>query len=180
MCKVEEWLKRHHRIIRKHARLHGITFRKLIFLIVTALGTSCHITWNLVEKFICKPPVSDFNHMLSLLPELQRMWTDTASRLWINFSWIIIQNKLEVWTIHIKNPTRCNSVSKFYFVFIWSSTCFGRHTAHHQEPKTLLTASGFAYVECCWTCGYWTLTASSNYTANNPPRVQSKRLLVQF
>ena len=28
-----------------------------------------------------------------------------------------------------------NSVSKFYFKFIWSSTCFGRHTAHHQEPK---------------------------------------------
>jgi len=27
--------------------------------------------------------------------------------------------------IHIENPTRCNSVSKFYFIFIWSSTCFG-------------------------------------------------------
>jgi hypothetical protein len=24
---------------------------------------------------------------------------------------------------------------------------FGRHTAHHQEPKTALAASGFAYVE---------------------------------
>jgi len=24
---------------------------------------------------------------------------------------------------------------KFYFRFIWSSTCFGRHTTHHQEPK---------------------------------------------
>jgi len=31
--------------------------------------------------------------------------------------------------------------------FIWSSTCFGRHTAHHQEPKTAQTPSGFAYVE---------------------------------
>jgi len=49
--------------------------------------------------------------------------------------------------IHIWNPTRCNSVSKFYFIFIWSSTCFGRHTAHNQEPKTALAASGFAYVE---------------------------------
>jgi len=47
--------------------------------------------------------------------------------------------------IHIENPTRCNSVSKFYFVFTWSSTCCGRHTAHHQEPKTVLAASGFAY-----------------------------------
>jgi hypothetical protein len=49
--------------------------------------------------------------------------------------------------IHIGNPTRCNSVPKFYLIFIWSSTCFGRHTSHHQEPKTALAASGFAYVE---------------------------------
>jgi len=49
--------------------------------------------------------------------------------------------------IHKENPTRCNSVSKFYFIFMWSSTYFGRHTAHHQEPKTTLAASGFAYVE---------------------------------
>jgi hypothetical protein len=60
--------------------------------------------------------------------------------------------------IHIGNPTRCNSVSKFYFIFIWSSICFGRHTAHHQEPKTALAASGFAYVKGCWTCISWTLT----------------------
>jgi len=25
--------------------------------------------------------------------------------------------------IHIENPRRCNSISKFYFIFIWSSTC---------------------------------------------------------
>jgi hypothetical protein len=62
-------------------------------------------------------------------------------------------------TIHKENPTRCNSVSKFYFIFIWGSTCFGRHTDHHQEPKTALEASGFAYVESCWTSSCWTLTA---------------------
>jgi hypothetical protein len=60
--------------------------------------------------------------------------------------------------IHIGNPTRCNSVSKFYFIFIWSSTCFGWHTAHHQEPKTTVAASGFAYVEGCWTCSCWRLS----------------------
>jgi hypothetical protein len=27
--------------------------------------------------------------------------------------------------------------------FKGSSTCFGRHTAHHQEPKTAQAASGF-------------------------------------
>jgi len=33
--------------------------------------------------------------------------------------------------------------------FKWSSTCFGRHTAHHQEPKTAQAVSGFAHVEGC-------------------------------
>ena len=52
-----------------------------------------------------------------------------------------------------KNSTRCNNVSKFYYsIFIWSSTCFGRHTVHHQEPKTALAASGFSYVKGCWMC----------------------------
>jgi hypothetical protein len=82
--------------------------------------------------------------------------------------------------IHIESPTRCNSVSKFYFIFIWSSACFGRHTGHHQEPKTALAAFGFPYVEGCWTCSCWMLSASSNYTANNPPRMQNLRLIVQF
>jgi hypothetical protein len=63
--------------------------------------------------------------------------------------------------IHKENPTRCNSVSTFYFIFIWSSVCFRRDTAHHQKPKTALAASGFAYVEGYWTCSCWTLTASS-------------------
>jgi len=98
--------------------------------------------------------------------------------------------------IYIENPTSCNSVSKFYFIFIWSSTCFGRHTAHHQEPKTALVASGFAYVEGSWTCSCWMLsgrvwkgavhflilylTAYSNYTSNNLPRMQNLMLLVQL
>ena len=75
--------------------------------------------------------------------------------------------------IHKENRTRCNSVSTFYFIFIWSSACFGRHTARHQEPKTVLAASGFACVERCWTCSCWT-------ASNNPPRTQNQRLLAQF
>jgi len=60
-----------------------------------------------------------------------------------------------------KNPTRCNNISKFYyFVFIWSLTCFERHTAHHQEPKTALAASGFSYMEGCWTCSWCTLSGT--------------------
>ena len=46
-----------------------------------------------------------------------------------------------------KNPTRCNNVSKFYYsICIWSSTCFGRHSAHHQEPKTALAASRWIFL----------------------------------
>jgi hypothetical protein len=41
---------------------------------------------------------------------------------------------------------------------LWNSTYFGRHTAHHQEPKTAMAASGFSYVEGCWTCSWWTFS----------------------
>jgi len=35
-----------------------------------------------------------------------------------------------------KEPTRCNHVVEFIIpVFLNCSTCFGRHTAHHQELK---------------------------------------------
>jgi hypothetical protein len=30
--------------------------------------------------------------------------------------------------------------------FVYSSTCFGRFPAHHQELKTALAASGFTFV----------------------------------
>jgi len=74
----------------------------------------------------------------------------------------------------------------YYSIFIWSSTCFGRHTAHHQEPTAALAASGSSYVEGCWTSSWWTLsgtlclTTSANYTSNNLPRMKNQRLPVQF
>ena len=46
----------------------------------------------------------------------------------------------------------------YYSIIIWSSTCFGQHTAYHQEPKTALAASGFSCVRGCWTCRWWTLS----------------------
>jgi len=70
--------------------------------------------------------------------------------------------------IHKEKSNKMQQCIKIYYsTFIWSSTCFGRHTAHHQEPKTALAATGFAYVEGCWTCDCWTLSASSNHTSNN-------------
>jgi hypothetical protein len=69
-----------------------------------------------------------------------------------------------------KNPTRCNKVSNsiYYSIFIWSSTCFGRHTAHHQEPKTAPAASGFSYVEVVRTCSCWMLSGT-HYAWQRPP-----------
>jgi hypothetical protein len=41
-----------------------------------------------------------------------------------------------------KNPTRCSSVSKFYYSLFLNK-------AHHQELKKYNSASGFAYVRGC-------------------------------
>jgi len=68
----------------------------------------------------------------------------------------------------------------FNIPYLYEAQHVSGDTAHHQEPKTALAASGFAYVEGCWTCACWTLSASSKHTSNNPPRMQNQRLLVQF
>jgi len=85
-----------------------------------------------------------------------------------------------------KNPTRCNNVSTFYYsLSIWSSACFGQHTAHHQEHRTALSASSFSYVECCWTCSWWTLSGTAwqrppTTRPNNLPRMKNQRLQCSF
>jgi len=60
-------------------------------------------------------------------------------------------------------------IFKNYSIFIWSSTCFGLLTAHCQEPKTALAASGFSYVEGCWTCSWWTLSGAVCCAWQCPP-----------
>jgi hypothetical protein len=91
----------------------------------------------------------------------------------------------KIWScVHIEITNKMqHSVTIYYSMFIWSSTCFGRHTAHHQELKTLLAVSGFAYVEGVgrWSC--WMLKASSNLNVSKPcklSRMQNQRMLVQF
>jgi hypothetical protein len=63
----------------------------------------------------------------------------------------------------------------YYCIFIWSSTCFGQHAAHHQEPKTALTDSGFSYMKGCFDL--WLvdvvrhsmcLTMSTDHTSKQP------------
>jgi hypothetical protein len=63
--------------------------------------------------------------------------------------------------IHTELANRMPQCIKIYYsMFIWSSTCFERHTAHYQELKTALAASGLAYVKGCWTL--WLLDAVSD------------------
>jgi len=65
----------------------------------------------------------------------------------------------------VKPPNKMQKCINMFIIpyFKWSSTCFGRHTAHYQEPKTAQAASGFAYVKGCWTCSCWTLSGSVRY-----------------
>ena len=108
------------------------------------------VTWHLSRHQILILRHSDFKVMFESLNchidiEIHFMYLDT---------YIIVQ-------FIKKHPTRCNNVSNFFYsIFIWSSACFWRHTAHHQEPKTALAASGFSYVEGCWTCSWWTLSGT--------------------
>jgi hypothetical protein len=46
-------------------------------------------------------------------------------------------------------------------------------TAHHQGPKTALAASGFSYMEGCWTCGWWTLYTSKQPSTYDKPEAAS-------
>ena len=45
---------------------------------------------------------------------------------------------------------------KILFHIYMKLAMFRAHTARHQELKTALAVSGFAYVEGCWTCSCWT------------------------
>jgi len=99
-------------------------------------------------------PVSDF----TLFGDYRRIFTKFCN---INLMFVdpcII--------VHLQRKTQQDATVYQNFIvpyFKWSSTCFGRHTTHHQEPKTTQAASGFAYVEGCRTYSCWTLSDSVRY-----------------
>jgi hypothetical protein len=52
-----------------------------------------------------------------------------------------LKKYLQLFSVEI--PTRCSFVMEFIIPKIFEgSTCFERHTAHHQELKPALAASG--------------------------------------
>jgi hypothetical protein len=97
-----------------------------------------------------------------------------------NFHKLDVRRSVHHRKIHKEKHNKMQQYIKILlFHIIWNSTCFGRHTAHYQELKTALTASGFSYVEGCWMCSWWTCQAqytvrdmSTNYTSNNLPRMK--------
>ena len=52
------------------------------------------------------------------------------------YVWMCVFPRNHKWLLSYKEPTRCNCVVEFIIpLFLNCSTCFGRHTAHHQELK---------------------------------------------
>ena len=95
------------------------------------------------------------------------------------YSWI----RASQYNSYSERPNKVQQCIKMFIIpyFKWSSTCFGLHTAHHQEPKIAHAASGFAYVEGCRTCSCWTLSGSVRYlttsdscTSDNLPQYYTK------
>jgi hypothetical protein len=67
--------------------------------------------------------------------------------------------------IHTEKSNKMQQCIKIYYsIFICSSTCFGRHIAHRQEPKTALALH--FYTEGCWTL--WLLDADSVQQPQRP------------
>ena len=60
------------------------------------------------------------------------------------------------------------TVYQNFISYLYEAQHVSGDTAHHQEPKNALAVSGFPYVEGCWPL------------ANNPPRMENQKLLVQF
>jgi hypothetical protein len=75
--------------------------------------------------------------------------------------WVEYFDKIELKSYR-KKSNKMQQCIKIFIIpyFKWSSICFGRHTAHHQEPKTAQAASVFAYVGGYRACSCWTYGAT--------------------
>ena len=113
--------------------LHALVFNRLLFL----SPLNMQILWGWKR---CRNMLSlhgGANVYREILSGLHTYIHTYIQRLCINTIFHYCKNIRKM--IYEKSPTRCNNVLKFYYsIFIWGSTCFGRHTAHHQEPKTSL------------------------------------------
>jgi len=113
--------------------------------------------------------------LLTLIPLTWRIWwaPNNASKGQTGFNLAFKGLIFHQWdtnkTIHIEITNKMQHCIKIYYpICKWSWTCFGRHTSHHQELKTALAASGFAYVRGCWTLRLMDAAVSSNLNVQQP------------
>jgi hypothetical protein len=106
---------------------------------------------------------------------------------YVSLNWVsfvsFVKNRHSFRICTVKNPMRCNSVSKFYYSLFLSEA---QHVSSdtlpiisslklRKQPLVLhmwkvvgrvvvghcqVAACGSAYVKGCWTCGCWTLSGS--------------------
>jgi hypothetical protein len=112
-----------------------------------------------------------------------------VAKMWLSAKWTAVtrcylfdvRESVHYSKIHKERSNETQQYIKFYYsICIWSSTCFGRHAAHHQEPKTALAASGFSYMKGCFYVYLvdvvrhsMCLTMSANYTYKQQSMVLS-------
>jgi hypothetical protein len=116
----------------------------LKFKCKTPVRGSVHHSTNLIEKpnkmqqfikVLLYLILKEAQHVSGDRPPIIRGQNCTSS-LWF------LHNTVEVcWTF-----VRKRMLPKTSNYFKWSSTCFGRHATHHQEPKTTQAASGFCII----------------------------------
>ena len=60
----------------------------------------------------------------------------------------VLKAVLNITVVYKEKSNKMQQYIKILLFHIYMKiTCLGQHTAHYQEPKTALAASGFLYVE---------------------------------
>jgi hypothetical protein len=138
---------------------------------------SCSFINSVVRKLNLLSTVKDFCNLFICSKGLYWMSitscklgnVHTAQQFWVIHCQFDVHGSVHHSAIHTEMANKMQQCIKIYYsMFIWSSTCFGRHTSHHQELKTVLVVSGFAYVKGCGRWGCWTLSASNNHNVQQP------------
>jgi hypothetical protein len=134
------------------------TERALVWLSANIWKTKERQSWGLHKwwKSVFPGVMGITCGKLALLPKLQISFKMCAhvrymfenANLWYKELFLDL-------TIQIIQPTRCYNLQVYYLTFMCGSTCFGRFSAHHQEHKTALGATGFIVGEKqlkrCWS-----------------------------
>ena len=135
-------------------------------------------------------------YWVQIEPVLARIMLNSLKRI----AWCMYRLLQSFETPHVrfvqKQPTRCNSVSKFIISYLYEAQHVSGDTPPiirslklHQRPLVLYTwkvvgrvVGGRCQAESAVRLHHLILclTTSSDHTSNNPPRMQNQRLLVQF